>query len=72
MKLSKAQRACLEVLASRRDDTWCNYGTACGVKRQVAAALKRRGLADYMPEVRDGVSARITQAGRAALEGSEK
>lgn len=46
---------------------WCNYGTACGVKRNVVRALEKRGYAEMRPDVIVGVSARITPAGRAKL-----
>lgn len=71
MKLTEAQISCLRVLASRDDMQMVNYGRCCGVKRNVAAALDRLGLAIYLPECRSGVSARITDAGRRALAEQE-
>jgi hypothetical protein len=69
--LTKAQVDCLRILADRPLDDpfggWCNYGTACGVKRNVVRALETRGLAQLDDHTRPGVSARITPAGRAAL-----
>jgi len=69
-KLTEAQQACLTKLAEERSfpfDGWCNYGTACGVKRNVVRALEKRGYAEMRPDVIVGVSARITPAGRAKL-----
>ena len=69
-RLTEAQQACLTKLAEERPfpfDGWCNYGTACGVKRNVVRALEKRGYAEMRPDVIVGVSARITPAGRAKL-----
>lgn len=71
-KMTAAQRACLERLAQQNPEPfggWCGYGTACGVKRNVVRGLQRRGLADLIDTERHHVMARITPAGRAALQG---
>lgn len=74
-RLTEAQRACLVVLAEFNDGWlgsshlgWCNYGTACGVKRNVVRALESKGLAQLDDSCRPGVSARITDAGRSLLK----
>lgn len=71
MRLSQAQWDCLATLNKRTDGMMVNYGAGCGVKRNVVAALSGKGLAIYMPEQRNGVSARITDAGRLALSQRE-
>lgn len=73
-KLTKAQWACLKKLSEQKTEPfggWCNYGSNCGVKRNVALALEARGFAQIRREVLVGVTARITEAGRAALKEEE-
>lgn len=70
-RLTRAQLSCLARLAEQSPEPfggWCNYGTACGVKRNVVRSLVSRGFADLDDTNRPGVSARITPAGRAALQ----
>ena len=70
--LTPAMLACLRKLAEQTREPmggWCNYGTGCGVKRNVVRALAARGLAELDDERRPGVSARATDKGRAFVLG---
>lgn len=74
VKLTKAQWACLRKLSEQKPEPfggWCNYGANCGVKRNVAMALEARGLAQVRHDDLGGVTARITESGRAVLQNTE-
>lgn len=68
IQLTKAQIETLRALHASGEFKFVNYGRGCGVNRSSAMVLQRLGLADVIPEIKSGVTARITRWGSVYYE----